>query len=430
MQVQNKKLIVFDIDGVIFKSLFILRLSWSIGFFPYLRTIFLCFLFDIGKISIERLLGETYKIFKGLPLEKVWLVYEKMTLIRNAQKAVSDIRSRGHEVALISSGVPDFLILDLSKRLGADYGFGIEAGVDNDHLTGDVGGMLSHRGGKITLLEGLLSKLNLSWDNVIVAADDRNNLEIMKRAGIGIGINANYSVRIRAKYLIDSGDLGEIINFIDIEDKPTYPTIAAILRRDKALSWKHEITRKLVHASLAIIPLVITVTAIPVGHVIFVILVGTLLYTMAEIMRLNGMAFPVIFNVVEACIRGSEKKRFLYAPIALLLGAALSLLIFPIPIASAVILIVAFADTAATLIGRTSGGHRIPYNANKSIEGSCGALIVGFLCAYIFLPFVPALAAGIIASLIESLPLKNIVDDNLSVPLGTGVMLQFIVHSS
>ncbi len=420
---QNKKLIVFDVDGVIFKSLFILRLSRSIGFFPYLRTLFLCFLFDIGRISIERLLGETYEAFKGVPLEKVWLVYREMALIGNAQNAVSDIRSRGHEVALISSGVPDFLIHDLSKRLNINYGFGIEVGVNNDRLTGKVGGILSQPAGKITLIEDLLNKLNLTWSDVVVAADDRNNLEIMDRAGVGIGINADYPVRKKAKYLIDSGDLGEILNFIDIEDEPTYTTIVSILRQDKALSWKHEITRKLVHVSSAMIPLVIAVTPLPVGYVVFIILTGTLLYTVAEIMRLYGIAFPVIFNITEASIRGSEKKRFLYAPVALLLGAAISLLIFPLAIASAVILIVAFADTAATLIGKAFGRHKIPYSVNKSIEGSCGALIVGVLCACIFLPFIPALVAGITACLIESLPLNNIVDDNLSVPLGTGLIL-------
>ncbi|HHT9125722.1 MAG TPA: haloacid dehalogenase-like hydrolase [Candidatus Brocadiia bacterium] len=423
---QNKKLIVFDVDGVIFKSLFILRLSRSIGFFSYLRTIFLCFLFDIGKISIERLLGETYKTFKGVPLEKAWLVYKKMALIRNAQDAVSNIRSRGHEVALISSGVPDFLIHDLSKRLDANYGFGIEAGVNNANLTGDVGGPLSHPTGKITLLEGLLAKININWSNVIVVADDRNNLEIMDRAGVGIGVNADYPVRRKSKYLIDSGDLNEILNFIDIEDKPTYTTIVSILTRDKALSWRHEILRKLVHAFSAMIPLGITVAFIPVIPVVFVLLTGTLVYTVSEIMRLNGIAFPVIFNITEACIRSSEKKRFLYAPVALLLGAVLSLLIFPIHVASAVILIEAFADTVATLVGKAFGKHRIPYNVNKSIEGSCGALIVGFLCAYTFLPFIPALVAGITASLIESLPLKNIVDDNLTIPIGTGMTLMVI----
>jgi phosphoserine phosphatase/dolichol kinase len=426
MQAEHKKLIVFDVDGVIFKSLFILRLSWSIGYLAYLRTIFLCFLFDIGKISIERLLVETYKIFKDVPIEKVWLVYGKMKLIRNAQSAVSDIRSRGHEVVLISSGVPDFLIHDLSKRVNASYGFGIVADVDNGHLTGNVGGLLSHTGGKIKLLEDLLNRLNLSWDNVIVAADDRNNLEIMERARIGIGINANFTVRRKARYLIDSGDLGEIINFIDIENEPTYTTITSILRRDKALSWKHEISRKLVHISSAIIPLGITVASLPVGLVVFVLLAGTLLYTIAEIMRLNGMAFPVIFNVVEACIRGSEKKCFLHAPVALLLGAAFALLIFPIAIASAVIFIEAFADTAATLIGKATGRHRIPYNRHKSIEGSCGALIVAFSCACIFLPLIPALIAGVTASLIESLPMKDILDDNLAVPLGTGLVLVVI----
>ncbi len=44
----NKKLIVFDIDGVIFKSQLLLRLSWYSSIFTYLRALFLCFLFGIN----------------------------------------------------------------------------------------------------------------------------------------------------------------------------------------------------------------------------------------------------------------------------------------------------------------------------------------------------------------------------------------------
>lgn len=152
MHEHNKKLIVFDVDGVTFKSLFILYLSRSMGFLSYLRTIFLCLRVDIGIISIERLLFETYKKFRGASLEQVWSVYWNVALIKNAQQAISEIRARGHEVVLVSSGVPNFLIYDLARRLNANYGYGIEVGIENDKLTGVAGGMLSQQGGKVKVL--------------------------------------------------------------------------------------------------------------------------------------------------------------------------------------------------------------------------------------------------------------------------------------
>ena len=70
----NKKLIVFDTDGVIFKSQLLLRISRSVGILNYIRTLFLCFLFSINFINIRELLDRVYVMFRGLKEDDLlWL---------------------------------------------------------------------------------------------------------------------------------------------------------------------------------------------------------------------------------------------------------------------------------------------------------------------------------------------------------------------
>ncbi len=117
----NRKLIVFDTDGVIFKSQLLLRLSWHSGVFTYLRALFLCFMFGINRLTMRALLEKVYAKLKGMKEEEFWRVYYKMKLVRSAEEAIRYIRNKGHCVALISSGVPDFLMRHLAKRLHASY---------------------------------------------------------------------------------------------------------------------------------------------------------------------------------------------------------------------------------------------------------------------------------------------------------------------
>ncbi|HHT9124148.1 MAG TPA: hypothetical protein ACFYEF_14890, partial [Candidatus Wunengus sp. YC63] len=52
-----KKLVVMDVDGVLFKGHFILHLARHAGILIYIRTALLCFLFNINKISIQELIA-------------------------------------------------------------------------------------------------------------------------------------------------------------------------------------------------------------------------------------------------------------------------------------------------------------------------------------------------------------------------------------
>lgn len=87
---------------------------------------------------------------------------------------------------------------------------------------------------------------------------------------------------------------------------------------------------------------------------------------------------------------------------------------------SATICVLAFGDSLSTLIGQ-NGRWRIPYNHEKTLEGSL-AFIAGSLLAYLFIgPAIFPLA--IVCAIVESLPLP--LDDNITIPAAAILFFMF-----
>ncbi|MEK7289966.1 MAG: haloacid dehalogenase-like hydrolase, partial [Planctomycetota bacterium] len=413
-----KKIIILDVDGVIFKGQFLLHTARYLGKLIHVRTSLLCILFNMGKLSIEEILSAAYSRFKGVTLEQTEKIYRNIPLINHAKETIEILRNHGYYIVLISSGVPDLFVKDLAARLSANEGYGVQIGVHDQYLTGEVYGPLTKPQGKSRLIEEILQKNTLTWQETIVLVDDCNNIDIMQKAGISIGVNAHYAVRRKANYLIDSGNLAEVIDILDIADADTYKTLFAGMRKQMTCSWLQEIRRKGMHVLVACMPLFPT-GFYPVMFTVIALL--TAAYTVSECLRINGYSFPLLGGITRSSIRKAEERGFAFGPITLLLGSCLSLMFFSPVVASTVIWIVAFADAIATIVGRSIGNHRIPYNVKKSIEGSLAAWIAAFLCGCVYLPLFPAILAGLFASLIESLPLRSL--DNLFVPIGAGLLL-------
>ncbi len=404
---RHPKLIIFDLDGVIFKGQYLLRLSRRVGLFGHLRNLYRCLLYEMGVLPIDVLLREVYASFEGIRLAELRKAYDEMTLARGADQAVRELKARGAEVVIMSSGVPDLIVRDVADRLGADKGHGIEVGVAGEALSGEIGGGLTVADGKRIVIEKLMRDGGIGWEDVMVVADDINNLGVMMKAGISVGVNACRPVREIATYLVDGADLTGICGLLDVGDKPV----------DVWESWLQDARRKLVHVFAAGVPYVAALAFVPVIAALCVMIV---VYSVSEWVRLNGYKVPLVSDVTALCIRRQERRRFVLAPVTLALGVAASLVLFSYEVATVTILIVAFSDSVAALVGRAWGTMRIPYNTSKSVQGSVAAFVVAYACAVFYFPVHVAVVAAIVSTLIESLPIG---DDNVTVPIGTGLIL-------
>jgi glycerol-3-phosphate acyltransferase PlsY len=111
-----------------------------------------------------------------------------------------------------------------------------------------------------------------------------------------------------------------------------------------------------------------------------------------------------------------------------LFGCYLSFLLFDRNIAFTAVVFLIFGDMSAKILGLAYGRHKL---FNKSLEGSLShfmaCVVLGYILhLYVNIPLLLIFAGAATATLIEVVPFN--VDDNLSVPVVTGVILTIGIH--
>ena len=96
---------------------------------------------------------------------------------------------------------------------------------------------------------------------------------------------------------------------------------------------------------------------------------------------------------------------------------------FPLKIAIASILVLAIADAASTLIGKTWGVHKLPVNRDKSWEGSVAFFVAATATLSMFMYPTSAALVALAAMLVEMIPK---VDDNLTVPAAIALIISLL----
>lgn len=126
-----------------------------------------------------------------------------------------------------------------------------------------------------------------------------------------------------------------------------------------------------------------------------------------------------------AIYKQKERKR-ISSITTFLMGVFFSFLLFPVNVAVTSIGILVFGDMMAKIIGISYGKKPL---FNKTAEGTLGFLTAALAVVYLMysleiVPLVPAIFAAIAGSIMEMLPFP--VDDNLSVPITSGAILELV----
>jgi uncharacterized protein (TIGR00297 family) len=187
---------------------------------------------------------------------------------------------------------------------------------------------------------------------------------------------------------------------------------------------------------------------IHIGSGAFALLLRYLTWWQAALLA----AFALIFNAVLLPRLGGRQ---LYRPVDEARGFPVGILLYPFAVLSLVLIfrsrldiaaaawaILALGDGAATLVGR-SGRHALPWNAQKSVEGTvafivCAALGGVALSLWTRPSVVPEpsllvailgpVAAALAAAAVETIPVR--LDDNVSVPAVAAAVLSIAALTS
>jgi len=211
---------------------------------------------------------------------------------------------------------------------------------------------------------------------------------------------------------------------LPLDGRPNGPPAESVFSDQKLddIAMLGEIFRKLTHLGAISIPVIYFFF----GNIILYILSGGLLVTIAiDMIRFYGgkKSKKFITRYLGIMIRRHEKKDFTGATY-ILASSIITILVFDKPVAVAAIAFIVVGDTAGAIIGRIWG--KVKYRT-KSLEGSVSFFFACTAVALIVpgIPFWVKILGAAIATLTEAFSSK--IDDNLTVPLISGAIMQYII---
>lgn len=198
---------------------------------------------------------------------------------------------------------------------------------------------------------------------------------------------------------------------------------AIVFRQKKAIDRKDERARKAAHivsnlsACLMILVLGIQTTS-------YFVLLGTCTGILAMHLTIIGIKIPGIDECLKNVGREGEipGEGALYNALGILF--TIGLLRNDSAAVISVILILALGDGFATYVGTSYGRHKLPWNKNKTWEGTIG-FAAGAICALFAMPIPATILIVVLATIIESLPLK--VNDNITLPVVSSLLYYFMI---
>ncbi|KZT63823.1 hypothetical protein DAEQUDRAFT_747718 [Daedalea quercina L-15889] len=234
-----------------------------------------------------------------------------------------------------------------------------------------------------------------------------------------------------------------------------------------AVDW--EIPRKVLHSSIGFLTLYLYYSHGSPQKVVVALASGLAFIVPCDILRLRSARFERLFETTVGFLMRESEKQKTNGVIWYIIGVMFALAVYPLDLAVVSILILSWADTTASTIGRLFGARtpklpsrlpllRLPLAPRKSVAGFIAAAVTGAAIAVSFWGWVvpqvgqpgswkwPAVApstanptalaatsswlglgvlgvvAGLISAVAEALDLGNL-DDNLTLPIISGACL-------
>jgi dolichol kinase/phosphoserine phosphatase len=404
------RLVVFDVEGVLIpKNRFFFEVGRTLGFWPLIRLLLWGFLYEVGALRLDSVLRRIFGEMRGMKLETMEEVFNRIPASPYLQGFFEQLRSRGCKIALISSGLPTILVEKLAECVGAQYAYGIDVEIVEGVVTGKIWGDAIEKNGKLKIFSRIITQENLRLKDCAVVADDRNNSCLYLPGMLKIGFNPDFVLRVKADRVVN-GRLQGIIPIIDGEPhKRSFPSTNDFVRED-------------IHASGIFMPVIASLIGVPI--VASIIIIIAIIYTASELFRLQGRQLPFISAVTRHAASQSEIYGFAAAPLYFACGIVLTLVFFPAQAAGAAIAMFCLGDSTASLFGGMISTS-LPFNKGKTWEGSLVGFFFAFLGGCFFVPPQFALIGAAIAMTVEVLPLP--LNDNVLIPIITGAALTVLL---
>ena len=210
---QEVALFVSDMDSTLINIECIDEIADFAGFKPQVASITERAM--QGELDFDTSLIERAALLKGLDVEVLDKVYtERLQVNPGGKELVQFFKTRNIKSAVVSGGFTYFADR-LAKDLNLDHARANELDIENNQLTGVTQGSIINAKAKAEFVIELCDQYQISSNQVIVAGDGSNDLEMMSIAGLSVAYHAKPSVIKQANVVISFGGLDKIMDLFD-----------------------------------------------------------------------------------------------------------------------------------------------------------------------------------------------------------------------
>lgn len=210
------KLVMFDMDGTLIRDKGIFLFAKRKGFINKLKKEFK------NKKEFYQKSIEIAKFCKGFSKNEFLKIFRSIGFNPYVKEVIGEIKKKKIKSAVVTDSY-SFLAEDIQNRLGIDYAFGNNLLMSEDIITGEL--EIKNRDckkeyytGKIysmcktCIMDKLCDELEINVNNVIAVGDGIVDIGMLKKAGLGIAINARPDIQKHAD--ISTDDLRVILDYI------------------------------------------------------------------------------------------------------------------------------------------------------------------------------------------------------------------------
>jgi len=210
---ESKKIIVFDMDGVLTEEIS----SW-VAIHRYFGVENTKNLKDYmnGEIDYQEFMRRDIATWPNKThIREIKKVLSGLKIIPDAKETIKTIRDKGYnKIGLVSAGL-DILANRIGSYLSMDYVFA-------NGLKTDKQGFLTGEGiyrvdliRKDKVLKNLAEKLKISLSNFVAIGDSKYDISMLKAAGFAIAFNPkDEEIKKVADVIIEDNDIRKILNYL------------------------------------------------------------------------------------------------------------------------------------------------------------------------------------------------------------------------
>lgn len=166
-----------------------------------------------GELDFEQSLRQRVATLEGLTVAGISRVTEQVRLTDGARELVGVLRENGHVVAAVSGGF-HHMVDPLAADLGLDAHRANTLEVRDGVLTGGLVGPIIGSTAKAEALSEWAAEFGIPMENTVAIGDGGNDVEMLRRAGLGIAFMAKPVAKEAADIAIDTPDLAQVLDVL------------------------------------------------------------------------------------------------------------------------------------------------------------------------------------------------------------------------